>query len=176
MKKEEQIIQGLRLLGKRKTYTYPCIIKSVNEPELTCTVQYDDIRVEGVRITASTDKADTQTYFVPKTESWVLVSNIETSDTDAVIVAFTEIEKIVVQCENVEFNGGQNGGLIRINDLIAKINAIENDLNTLKNVFSMWVTVLGDGGASLKTASTTWSASTLQNTVVNDIENPKIKH
>jgi len=85
-------------------------------------------------------------------------------------VALTEdIEEIVYQ-------GGNNGGLINVEPLISKINALENDLNTLKKLIQSWVTVPSDGGAALKAVLSAWSNSNLSVSVRGDIENTKFKH
>ena len=76
----------------------------------------------------------------------------------------------------VVINGGENEGLVKVVELAEKLNAIENDINNLKSIFSSWVPVVYDGGASLKAAAASWAAQSLQTTSKKDIENPKIKH
>jgi hypothetical protein len=43
-----------------------------------------------------------------------------------------------------------------------ELTKVINDVNSLKTVFSTWVTVPNDGGAALKLAATTWYGSTIQ--------------
>lgn len=83
--------------------------------------------------------------------------------------------KILVICDQVVFNNGTLGGMVKLNDLVAKLNTLESDINTLKAAFSSWVVVPNDGGAALKTAATSWYSQQLQPTKAVDLENPKIK-
>lgn len=83
--------------------------------------------------------------------------------------------KILVICDQVVFNNGTLGGMVKLHDLVNKLNAIEQDINNLKSVFSSWTPVPNDGGAALKTASTSWYSQQLQPTQAADIENQKIK-
>ncbi|MCF8219389.1 MAG: hypothetical protein K9J21_10465 [Bacteroidales bacterium] len=76
----------------------------------------------------------------------------------------------------VVLNEGKNGGLININDMVAKINAIESDLNNLKTLFKSWPVTTGDGGTALKTALGAWYAKTLTKTTKSMIEDDKVKH
>lgn len=78
--------------------------------------------------------------------------------------------------EGVILNGGSFGGMVKAEQLTQRINAIEKDINTLKNVFSAWVTTPNDGGAALKLAASTWAGSPLTLTQRSDYENGKVKH
>jgi hypothetical protein len=61
---------------------------------------------------------------------------------------------------NLELLGNSNFA-VKYNELETAFNEVKNDLNTLKNLFSSWVTVPSDGGASLKIITATWSATPL---------------
>lgn len=78
--------------------------------------------------------------------------------------------------EGVILNGGSFGGMVKAEQLTQRINAIEKDINTLKNVFSAWVTTPNDGGAALKLAAAAWAGSPLTLTQRSDYENGKVKH
>lgn len=87
-------------------------------------------------------------------------------------------DAIIVQCsdlDGIEFFGGQLGGLVKVNDLVTRLNNIETDIKNLKQAFSSWTPVPSDGGAALKGVSTTWASTPLVKTVKADIENTKIK-
>ncbi|HRY33392.1 MAG TPA: hypothetical protein P5531_10535 [Bacteroidales bacterium] len=73
-------------------------------------------------------------------------------------------------------NGDGCGGLVIVDKNVERINAIEQDINALKQVFTTWVPVTQDGGAALKAAAGSWFAQVLQLTKVSDIENNKISH
>jgi hypothetical protein len=78
----------------------------------------------------------------------------------------------------IELNGGQKSSyLTDINKLVKKINSLENSLNALKQVLTIWVPVPMDGGAVLKAAVTSWAAQLMQPvTTVNDLKDDKVKH
>jgi len=76
----------------------------------------------------------------------------------------------------VVMNGGDNGALINIDALVQKINAIEDDLNTLRAAFKNWVVAPQDGGAALKTAAANWTATDITKTASADIADNNITH
>jgi hypothetical protein len=82
--------------------------------------------------------------------------------------------KILVNCDNIIFNNGTLGGLVIVQNNVDRLNKIENDINSLKNVFSGWTPVPNDGGAALKSAASTWFSQQLTPTQKTDIENTKI--
>ncbi len=77
---------------------------------------------------------------------------------------------------HIVFNGGKLNGLPIIDDLTRRLNIIENDINSLKSVFSSkWTPTPQDGGAALKIAASSWAAKALTPTKSSDYENTKIK-
>lgn len=98
-----------------------------------------------------------------------------TMDEDGVRVEVGDETTAELTKDGIVFNGGDLGGLVKVEELTKQINAIEKDINTLKNVFTGWVTVPQDGGAALKTAATTWAGQTLTLTKRGDYENEKVK-
>ena len=101
-----------------------------------------------------------------------------------VFVGFTEVDEIVVRVgessvqisdKQIVFNEGEKSGLVLADKLKDKLNAIENDLNSLKAIFSSWQPIPNDGGSSLKADASGWAAQRLIKTKVTDIENDKIK-
>jgi hypothetical protein len=104
---------------------------------------------------------------VPAIDSFVIIEFI--NKTQAYVAMCSEVEEII-------FLGGDNGGVVKVSDLVDKLNNLENDLNTLKNIMTTWVPVLGDGGTALKSLITTWAADTLTPTTESELENDKFKH
>lgn len=78
--------------------------------------------------------------------------------------------------EGITLNGGGFGGTIKAEQLTARLNAIENDLNQLKSIFANWTPTAHDGGATLFYDSIIWSTSPLKLTQRKDYENEKVKH
>jgi hypothetical protein len=104
---------------------------------------------------------------------------------DKYVLQFSDLQKlrittgeteIIVQDGEILLGDGSFNGLVKVDDLVTKLNKLENDLNTLKTAFSTWVVVPADGGAALKAITATWSAQTITPTQSADIENTLIKH
>lgn len=88
----------------------------------------------------------------------------------------TEKMSADINRENIIFNGGDLGGLIKVEDLTKRLNLIENDINKLKTAMSGWTPASQDGGAALKSAISSWAASLLTPSVRSDYENQSVKH
>ena len=88
----------------------------------------------------------------------------------------TEKMSADINRENIIFNGGHLGGLVKIEDLTKRLNIIENDINALKSAVSSWTPAPQDGGAALKSAISSWAASQLTPSVRSDYENQSVKH
>jgi hypothetical protein len=176
----------LREITSDKTaqiYSVAVKITAVDETARTCDCEplngdpeFFDVRLQSV--ISGTDGF----VLIPSVDSIGIVTFV--NNTTGYLATCSKVDKVIlksdiqilIDCEDIQFNGGTNDGLIKINDLITKLNAVENDLNDLKTVLSAWVPVPQDGGASLKTASANWSTAIITPTQKSDIENDKIKH
>ena len=157
------------------TALFTAEVKSV-EGE-TCTVIVGGLEVPDVLLTPADEGADGKLVITPRQGSMVTVADLSGGRLRRLaVVHWGEVEKIACTCDSVEFNGGDLGGLVKIEKLTEKINTIERDLNKLKGVFSAWTTVAQDGGAALKTAAADWASQTLTETQTGDYEDTKIKH
>ena len=127
-----------------------------------------DVEIEGKAPAkgALIGNAESGVLTVPKEGSVVAV--VWASPVTAVVVLTAEVEEIRIM-------GGQLGGMVKVEELVKKLNAVEKDLNNLKQVFQGWTPVAQDGGAVLKTAATTWATQQLTETQKSDIENEKVK-
>lgn len=151
--------------------------------KFTCNVKVNNIEFFDVPVRVLISK---QASFleIPKKDSHCLLTFRDSNQNRPQIMEVDECEKILVKIgdQSLEisengfiFNEGKNDGLIKINQLITKLNTIENDLNLVKNIFTSWAPVPNDGGAALKAAISTWSGQLLQLSQKTDIENDKIK-
>jgi len=155
-------------------YSVIAVVNSVDEDTRTCVVtEVEGAALINVKLQAL-NSSSSGLVQIPTVGSYVIVSFL--SPTDSFVSCYTDVDKILIDTDLVQFNGGDNGGLINIEDLVTKINNVEADINNLKSVFSSWVPVLQDGGTALKTASSTWSVAQLTLTQDSDIEDNKITH
>lgn len=136
----------------------------------TCTVAIDDLELSDVRLRAVVNEEESGIVVTPKVGSMVMITDLSHGKMrDWAVIMYSEID-------NITINGGKNGGLINIEDLVSHLNTLEDDINNLKTAISGWVTVPQDGGAALKTALSTWVGSTITKTKTSDIEDDKITH
>lgn len=152
-------------------------VESVGEE--TCSVKIADrIVINDVRLNASADGNADNILIKPTVGSMVLMADLSGGELRSlVVISFSALESMTVKfAGDVVINGGENEGLVKVVPLKDRLNAIENDINSLKQVFSLWGPIVYDGGASLKAASASWAAQPLKSTNKEDIENPKIKH
>lgn len=145
----------------------------------TCSVKIADrLVINDVRLNASADGNADNILIKPKVGSMVMMADLSGGELRSlVVISFSALDTMTVMFDGeVVINGGENEGLVKVKELTEKLNAIENDINNLKSIFSSWVPVVYDGGASLRTAAASWAAQTLATTSQKDIENDMIKH
>ena len=161
--------------GNGGTALFTAEVKSV-EGE-TCTVLVGELEVPDVLLTPADEGADGKLLITPKEGSQVTVADLSGGELrHLAVVHWGEVEKISLTADSIELNGGDNGGLVKIEALTDKINNIEKDINKLKQAFTTWVPVPQDGGASLKDGVASWAAQQLVQTQVSDLEDDKITH
>lgn len=161
--------------GNGGTALFTAEVKSV-EGE-TCTVLVGELEVPDVLLTPADEGADGKLVITPKEGSQVTVADLSGGELRRLaVVHWGEVEKMSLTAGSIELNGGDNGGLVKIEALTDKINNIEKDINKLKQAFTTWVPVPQDGGASLKGGVASWAAQQLVQTQVSDLEDDKITH
>lgn len=120
---------------------------------------------------------------IPKVGSYVIVA-LMNDGVNGCVIATEEVERmelvigearVEVTEDGIVLNGGNLGGMVKVEALTSRINNIENDLNTLKEVFANWVPASQDGGAALKGVISSWASETLVLTERGDYENEKVK-
>lgn len=141
---------------------------SVDKTENTCKVKKlsSGLEIEGVRLLVDASAQGGVTVFYPAPGSIVLV-NLDKTTLNGVVLSHT-------QTEEISLNGGQNGGLVIIEHLVGKLNAIEEKLNEL-------ITEYKAHNHSHPQAATTGllipsQLSNITKTVKSDLENEKVKH
>lgn len=156
-----------RIAGGRSTTLYQGVVTHVSD--LTCEVSIDGLSVPDVRLRASTQVDGAQLLLRPAVGSVVIVGTL-TGDLDHLVVLSMD------QAKEVVINGGELGGLIKVEELTSRFNALERDVNQLKQILSAWTPIPNDGGASLKGAVSSWAGRQLTLTKRGDYEDEKVKH
>lgn len=147
----------LRLIvAEEKVFSKTCKVLSVDGN--FCDVEPIDGSADILDVTLS--PTGTGVRLKPTIGSFVQVTFI--SDTEAYISAFSEVDKIEVDCNDIVFNGGNNDGLVLIQQLVTKLNNLENKVNTIIT----W-------GA---TVTPPLATPPLMPTTQSEIEDTKIKH
>ncbi len=138
-KNEDKILRTLKQLAQNPDETFIAIV-SDNHPDDDFIDVKDllDVEYNNVRKRAAIDgKKGLQ--ITPVKNTTVLVSRIGGSDS-LYVAMVSEIEKVKIEIEDItyemtkdkfEFNGGSLGGLIKIENLISRLNAIEDAHNNL---------------------------------------------
>lgn len=160
-------------------------VLSVESDKATCKVQLinSELELEGVRLRSINDGSNKGLVLLPKTGSKVLIGFVNNNIEEAFVSRFSEASELLIDVDRVKFNNGEFGGLVKIQELIDRLNNIEKDLNNLKSIFLGWTPSSGDGGMALKTSlalvpdlANSYASKTLTLTRVNDIENENITH
>lgn len=135
----------------------------------TCCVEIDGLVVSGVQLRAVVNGEESGILITPKTGSHVTVADLSGNWTRLVAVGFSEVEEIKI-------NGGQLGGLVKIEKLVDRLNYIENKIGDLMDVFNNWEPTPQDGGAALKAIVTPWFVGQMQLSQRSDLEDTKVIH
>lgn len=187
---DEEFRQGLAAFIRRVSpagSTLLAKVQSVDEGEGVCVLVDDsngsEVVYPDVRLRPVVDGSEGITMY-PNNDTWAVAVRIEDSEDWLLLAAGTMYKyRIKVGATTIELtndglvmNGGAFGGLVKLDALVSKLNAVERDLNTLKNIFNSWQIVLNDGGGALKALATAaWSTQTITATKKEDLENPKVK-
>lgn len=161
-----QLAQHLSGLKARKASLYQGFVKSVEGK--TCTVQIDGLDVPDVRLRASTTDEESELILVPAVGSAVIVGALSDDFGQLTLLSMDKVDTITI-------HGGKQGGLVLAPSLVEKLNALEDDINNLKQAIKSAPTVPNDGGSSFKAGLQGWAGAALSKTTQSDIENSKVK-
>lgn len=156
-----------RIAGGAPATLFQGVVTQVSD--LTCEVSIDGLHVPDVRLRASTEVDGAQLLMRPAVGAVVIMGTL-TGDLDHLVVLSMD------RAEEVIINGGELGGLIKVQELTKKLNTIESELNNLKQLFASWVPVKGDGGAVLRGLLGSWAGKRLTLSKREDYEDTKVTH
>ena len=167
MTQEQRLLNNLKqAVGPAPITVYQGIVVSVEG--ITCTVRFGNMDVSGIRLRASEAEQDAQLLIVPKKDTAVIVGSLSGDLSQLVVLSVDVIERI-------EINGGKLGGLINIETLTDKINALVDAFNRHTHTIASGAVVCGGYGNAnpVPVPAVTSKAAKLNK---NDYEDETVKH
>lgn len=166
-----EIARAIRAIcgGQSRQILFPAEVKSVEGK--TCTVLIGKLEVPEVLLTPADEGAEGKLIITPKVGSQVTVADLSGGELrQLAVVHWGEVEKITMSATTIELNGGENGGLVKIQELTQKLNVLVQAFNTHTHM----VTTTGTAAAQSGTAAPV--ASQAQTFNASDYEDAKITH
>ncbi|CAB4128063.1 hypothetical protein UFOVP105_15 [uncultured Caudovirales phage] len=169
-----ELLKGIVNDPSLEVYSIVCSVLSVDETERTIDAKpiNGDAEIFGVRLQSSINSA-VGVVSIPKVDSFVIVTFL--NKLTGYVALCTEIDKILIDTPEITINGGKLGGLMNIEDVVKKLNSLEQKVNDLIVACSSVVVTLAPSGA-FPLASFFTSVTPLTPTQKAEIEDPKIKH
>lgn len=152
-----------------------CKVDSVDSNNNTCNVTPADgsPQFHNVRLRSIIDNNQQGFIPIPKVGSWVLVGCISEIDAYRFVILYQEFDMWKIICDNIQLNGDQFGALIKIDELVKKINRLEDIVANHQHTY------ISSGSPAVTTqvpGPSTTSQVILMNTTVNDLANNNVKH
>lgn len=125
-------------------------------------------------------------WMVPKDNSQCIVLQLNRNEYNSILLTAEEFETLTIKASTggslelnsageVLLNGDQNKGLVKVVQLVSRMNEIENKVNTILAALQSVVIPLAPSG-TYPFAPLFATVDPLVFTVQNDIENPTVKH
>ncbi len=153
---------------------------NVNEEDRTCDFEpiEDKSNRVGIRLQSAIGSS-LGLVQIPKEGSFIVVTFFDTKT--GFVSLCEEIDKILIDTDLVQFNGGGNGGLINISDNVDKLNNLESKVNELITAFNAHshittATVAATPTPGIIAPTTTTVVGSLTATKVSDLEDEKVTH
>lgn len=164
----KELIDALRSITKPNNngFSKVCTVDSVDLTNLTCYCVpiNDDADIQEVRLMANNDNGF---LLIPKVDSIVVVSFL--SDSSAYVSMVSKVSEI-------QLNGTNYGGLIRVEELTTKLNNLENAFNQHLTLYNVHTHAGVMAGSSTTTPVVVPDTQTLTPTVETDLENTTVLH
>ena len=154
----------------QEIYGIPCTVDSVDVTARTCyciPIETGKADLIDVRLIADTDKKGF--LIIPKVGSVVFVTMI--NNEAGYVSMFSEVSEI-------QLNGDNYNGLIKVVDLLNEINTRNTTLKTAITtaLTSIDAAIVSLGGASTSSAAFTAATTTITNILKATVENTTVKH
>lgn len=185
-RKEKELINSLKQLNKVPVQVFSATVIDYDAATATLDVKDAyDTEFYNVRLKASINDSSFKYILVPTVGSTVLVGLIGNSDNALYMVMASELSTVYINVSGTQFqidengvfiNEGANGPVLISQSLIDDLNAVKQDINSLKTVFNAWVVAPSDGGTALKLGAASWAGQSLNDTAIGDVTNDKLQH
>lgn len=184
-------IRGMN--GQRTPLLLTGKVESVDDE--TCTVTVGDLKLTDVRLRSVVNGEDSKLLITPKTDSYVTLIDLSGELRELEVIGYSQIEAIDIEtggdmkinckgdtnidCDGtVTLNGGDNKGLVKLQELNDNLNSIKNYISALKSAIN---TGLNSVGASTDASGAAGAAAfegamTGQTINFKNMENDKVKH
>ena len=177
MANEKTLIDMIReAAGAQPMAIYQGIVKSVDDGE-TCTVTFGSLDVSDIRLRASLADVDKQILLTPKVGSAVVVGSLSGDYTQMAVLQMDEVDSIKIGSSDdackIELNGGELGGLVKIEELTSKLNELVEKFNSFVTGYNTHKHVESLGGTTLPPASQAQQANQFNKS---DYEDENIMH
>ena len=154
-------------LNEEEIYSVIGTASNIDTTERTCDVAPIDGTADILGVKLQSIINGTKGFVqIPKANSKVVVTFLNKQT--GYVALCEEVDKILITTDLVEFNGGTLDGMVKINDLTTKLNALITEIKALKT----WANAHVHGAAG--TSPVTPFAGTFTNFNKNDYENTKI--
>jgi hypothetical protein len=165
-----------RELARSEMYCVLCTVNSVDTSERTCEVTPLNGKADLFDVRFQAELSLTEGLFIePKVNSTVLVAFI--NSVQAAVVMCSEIENIYIDTQgDTIFNGGTYDGMVKVGDLVTKMQQVEGKVNDVLTALQGIVIPLAPSGTysflPIFSPITTINPLTQQS----DLENTKVQH
>lgn len=165
MSLDSEIVKGLDKLALKHIHnpSFVCTVSAVSLADLTCTCTpvNGDADLLDVRLISQSANGF---LILPSVDSIVIVSSID--NRTYYVSMFSEVDEI-------QLNGDTYDGLVKVGDLVTKLNNLENKVNAIIAAYNAHIHV-ETGASTAPTVSLV--VGTLTPTVQANIENTRVKH
>lgn len=152
----------------RAFVTIDAVVTAVNA-DFTCDIAIQTVPYTGVPIKVLVG-TQASVYPVPVINSKCLVTFRDGNRALPQIVDFDQVDKLYIKTNLTQFNDGDKGGLVLVNDLVTRMNLIENQQNTILQTLK-GITI---ASTPFPFAPVFAAINNLQPTTAGEIENPLI--
>jgi exosome complex RNA-binding protein Csl4 len=154
-------------------YSQVCTVTSVDKSARTVNVEpiNGDPELFDVMLQADIDLSQ-GICPIPKEGSYVIVTFLTSST--AFVSLCTEIEEVIIDAEQITINGGDNKGLIIVDQLQAEIQKLNTNFDVLVQAITSAPVTPADGGSSFKAGLI--AGLQFQKADVTGTTNEKVKH